>query len=94
MSTRPNTQSELIAQLLDPELSGALLNSVSSSFKEGRDTAVVAKNKVSKATRNQASWALNPQHSVATVTQGNRSPMFQLRTPICSTYLTRLVSNS
>ena len=43
MSTRPNTQSELIAQLLDPELSGALLNSVSSSFKEGRVTAVVAK---------------------------------------------------
>ncbi len=34
MSTRPNTQSELIAKLLNPELSGALLNSVSSSYKE------------------------------------------------------------
>ena len=42
MSTRPNTQSELIAELSDPELSGALLNSVSSSFKKrGRVTAVV-----------------------------------------------------
>ena len=34
MSTRPNTQSELIAELLDPKLLGALLNSVSSSYKK------------------------------------------------------------
>ena len=42
MSTRPNTQSELIAKLSDPELSGALLNSVSSSFKEEKVTAVIS----------------------------------------------------
>ena len=42
------TQSEIIAELSDPKLSGAFLNSVSSSFKseqEGRVTAVVAKAK-------------------------------------------------
>ena len=41
----------------DPELSGALLNSVSYSFKneqEGRVTAVVAKVKYQQATKNQA----------------------------------------
>ena len=45
MSTRPNTQSELIAELSDPELSGALLNSVSSSFKKGRVTTIVERKK-------------------------------------------------
>ncbi len=51
MSTRPNTQSELIAKL-----SGALLNSVSSSYNiKGRVTTVVERkqSKVSKATGNQ-----------------------------------------
>ena len=47
-----------------------------------------------KATENQPLWASNPQQSVATVTLGNTSPMFQWGTCICSTYLTRLVSNS
>ncbi len=42
MSTRPNAQSELIAELSDPKLSGALLNSVISSFKEERVTAVIS----------------------------------------------------
>ena len=45
MSTRPNTQSELIAELSDPELLGALLNSVSSSYKKGRVTTVVERKK-------------------------------------------------
>ena len=43
---KKNRQSEQTAKLLDSELSGALLNSVSSSFnskQEGRVTAVVAK---------------------------------------------------
>ena len=54
MSTRPTTQSELIAELSDPELSGALLNSVSSSFRKGRVTTVVErKSTVSKATGDQ-----------------------------------------
>ncbi len=37
-----NTQSELIAKLSDPKLSGALLNSVSSSLKEEIVTAVIS----------------------------------------------------
>ena len=41
MSTRPNTQSELIAELSDPELSGALLNSVSSSFKKKEEESLL-----------------------------------------------------
>ena len=43
--------------MLDPELSGAHLNSVSSSFnneQEGRVTAVVANEKYQKAAKNQA----------------------------------------
>ena len=50
------TQSERLAKS-DPEQSGALLNSVSYSFKneqEGRVTAVVAKVKYQQATKNQA----------------------------------------
>ncbi len=46
MSSKPNTQSEVIAELLDPELPGALLNSVNSSFnskQKGRVTTVVEK---------------------------------------------------
>ena len=50
------TQSEITAELSDPELSGAFLISANSSFKskkEGRVTAVVAKARY-KATENQA----------------------------------------
>ncbi len=56
MSTRPNTQSELIAELSDPELSGALLNSVSSSFKEERVTALVAKARHQKQLEIRPCW--------------------------------------
>ena len=52
-----NTQSERLAELSDPELSGAHLNSVNCSFKnaqEGRVTAVVARATYQKATKNQA----------------------------------------
>ena len=52
-----NTQSERTAKMLDPELSGAHLNSVSSAFnseQEGRVTVVVAKAKYHTATENQA----------------------------------------
>ena len=51
------TLSEKPAELSDPELSGAHLNSVNCSFnnaQEGRVTAVVAKAKYQKATKNQA----------------------------------------
>ena len=51
------TQSERLAELSDPELSGAHLNSVNCSFnnaQEGRVTAVVAKVKYQQATKNQA----------------------------------------
>ena len=51
------TESEITAELSDPELQGAFLNSVNSSFKseiEGRVTAVVAKERYQKATENQA----------------------------------------
>ena len=51
-----NTQSELTAKLSDPKLSGALLNSVSSSFhneQEGRVTAVVAQARYQRGTKNQ-----------------------------------------
>jgi hypothetical protein len=51
-----NTQSEITAELSDPKMSGAFLNSVNSSFKskkEGRVTAVVAKARYQKATKNQ-----------------------------------------
>ncbi len=51
------TQSERLAELWDPELSGAHLNSVSCSYKntqKGRVTAVVARARYQKATENQA----------------------------------------
>ncbi len=48
------TQSEITAELSDPEMSGAFLNSVNSPLKKkGRVTAVVAKARY-KATENQA----------------------------------------
>ena len=55
---KKNTQSELTANLLGSELLlGVLLKSVSASFnsgQEGRVTAVVAKERYHKATKNQA----------------------------------------
>ena len=51
------TESEKPAELSDPELSGAHLNSVNCSFnnaQEGRVTAVVAKAKYQEATKNRA----------------------------------------
>ncbi len=55
--TSTNTQSELTAELSDPKLLGALLNSVITSFNsehEGRVTAVVPKARYLIATKNQA----------------------------------------
>ena len=52
MSTRPNTQSELIAELSDPELLGALLNSVSSSYKRKSHCCNI-QSKVAKVTGDQ-----------------------------------------
>ena len=51
LQTCINTQSELTAELSDPKLLGALLNSPSSFFnskQEGRVTAVVAKARYQK----------------------------------------------
>ena len=56
-ASKNNTQSELTAKLSDPELSGAHLNSVNSSFnskQEGGVTAVVAKARYHRSTKNQA----------------------------------------
>ena len=50
MSTRPNTQSELTVELSDPELSGALLNSVNSFLKE-RKSHYCSRNKKSKVSQ-------------------------------------------
>ena len=48
------TQSEIIAKLSDPEMSGAFLNSVNSPLRnKGRVTAIVAKARY-KTTENQA----------------------------------------
>ncbi len=57
LSNCTKTQSERLDKLLNTELSDAHLNSVNCSFKnaqEGRVTAVVAKVKYQKATKNQA----------------------------------------
>jgi hypothetical protein len=59
-----DTQSERTADTSAPELSGAFLNSVSSSFsneQEGRVTAVVAKARYQRATENQTKQKL--EHS-------------------------------
>ncbi len=55
-TSKNHTKSELTAKLLDPKLSGALLNSVNSSFnneQDGRVTAVVAQARYQRATKNQ-----------------------------------------
>ena len=55
--SKDNTQSELTAKLSDPELSGALLNNVSSSFNSKQEGGVIAVGVIAryhKATENQA----------------------------------------
>ncbi len=106
-TSKNNTQSELTAKLLDPELSGALLNSVSSSFnskQEGRVTAVVAKARYHRATENQAkqrfkhSARSRPSNTIIKVLLDSGSDgdlMFHEKgMPLNFPYLTRPVSNS
>ncbi len=68
-------QSEVTAELLDPELSGDLLNSVTPM--QSMDVTTVVTTARYKATENQPLWASNPQQSVAPVTSGITSPTFQ-----------------
>ena len=59
-----NTQSEVTDEMSDPEMLGAHLNNVSSSFsseQEGRDTAVVAQARYQRVTENQTKQ--NFEHS-------------------------------
>ena len=101
------TQSERLAKLLDPELSGAHLNSVNCSFKnaqEGRVTAVVARAKYQKVTKNQApqrikcSTRICSSIEVIQVLLDSRSDgdlMFHEKgTPMHFPYLARQVPNS
>ena len=91
----------------DPEMSGALLNSVSYSFKneqEGRVTAVVAKVKYQQATENQAKQKIEqsarcrPSNKVIQVLLDSGSDgdlMFhEKRTSMQFPYLMRQVPNS
>jgi hypothetical protein len=100
-------QSEITAEMSDPVLSGALLNSVNSSFKseqEGRVTAVVAKARYQKATKNQAQQRFEqstrscPSNTVIKVLLNSRSDgdlMFHEKgTPMHFPYLTRQVPKS
>ncbi len=93
--------------MLDPKLSGALLNSVSCSFKnkqEGRVTAVVAKVKYQKAAKNQATQRVGcsamclPSNEVIQVLLDSGSDgnlMFHEKgMPMHFPYLTRQVPNS
>ena len=105
--TCKNTQSELTAELSDPELSGALLNSVNSSFnskQKGGVTAVVAKARYHRATKNQAkqrfkhSARSRPSNAVIKVLLDSGSDgdlMFHEKgVPMHFPYLTRQVPNS
>ena len=107
LSNCTKTQSERLAELSDPELSGAHLNSVNCSFKnaqEGRVTAVVAKARYQKATENQAPQRLEcsarscPSNEVIQVLLDSGSDgnlMFHENgTPMHFPYLTRQVPNS
>jgi hypothetical protein len=100
-------QSEITAELLDPELLGAHLNSVSSSFKskkEERVTAVVAKARYHKLTKNQAqqrfkhSAGSHPSNTVIKVLVDSGSDgdlmFYEKGTPMHFPYLTRQVLNS
>ena len=101
------TQSERLAELSDPELSGAHLNSVNCSFKnaqEGRVTAVVAKARYKKVTENQAPQRIErsarsrPSNEVIQVLLDSGSDgdlMFHEKgTPMHFPYLARQVPNS
>ncbi len=101
------TQSEKLAKLLDLELSGAPLNSVNCSFKnkqEGRVTAVVARARYQKATKNQAPQRIEhsarsrPSNEVIQVLLDSGSDgnlMFHEKgTPMHFLYLARQVPNS
>ena len=107
LSNCTKTQSERLAELSDPELSGAHLNSVNCSFKstqEGRVTAVVAKAKYQKATENQTMQRIEhsarsrPSNEVIQVQLDSGSDgnlMFHEKgTPMHFPYLTRQVPNS
>ena len=106
-TSKQNTQSELTAKLSDPELSGALLNSVSSSFnneQEGGVTAVVAKARYHRATENQPKQRFEhparsrPSNTVIKVLLDSGSDgdlMFHEKgTPKHFPYLARQVPNS
>ena len=92
---------------MDPELSGALLNIVSSSFnskQEGGVTAVVAKARYHRATKNQAKQRFEhsarscPSNTIIKVLLDGGSDgdlMFHEKgTPMHFPYLTRQVPNS
>ena len=73
--TCKNTQSEITADTSAPELSGAFLRSVSFSFsneQERRVTAVVAKARYQKATKNKPSRDSNTLLGVAQVMQSSK----------------------
>jgi hypothetical protein len=102
-----NTQSEITADMLAPELSGAFLSSVSSPFsseQEGRFTAVVAKARYQRVTKNQAKQKFKhparsrPSNAVIKVLLDSGSDgdlMFHEKgTPMHFPYLTRQVPNS
>ena len=106
-TSKNNTKSELTAELSDPELSGALLNSVNCSFKstqEGGVTAVVAKARYHRVTENQAKQKF--KHSARSHTSNtiikvlldsgsDGDLMFHEKgTPMHFPYLTRQVPNS
>ena len=99
-------QSEITAKLSDPKLLGAFLNNVSSSFKskkEGSITAVIAKTRYQKATKNQAQQRLKNSagsHSGNTVIKvlldrgSDGELMFhEKQTPMHFPYFTRQVPN-
>ncbi len=101
------TQSERPAEMSDPELSGALLNSVSYSFKnerDGRVTAVVATVKFQQVTKNQAKQRVEhsarccPSNKIIQVLLDSGSDgdlMFHEKgTPMHFPYLARQVPNS
>ena len=100
------TQSEITAKMSDPELLGAFLNGVTSSFKskKGRVTAVVAKARYHKAIKNQAQQRIEhsagscPSNTVIKVLLDSGRDgdlMFHEKgTHIHSPYLTRQVQNS
>ena len=105
--TCKNTQSEITADMSAPELSGTFLRSVNLSFsneQEGRVTAVVAKARYQKATKNQAkqrnkhSARSHPGNAVIKVLLDSGSDgnlMFHEKgMPMHFPYLTRQVPNS